>query len=277
MKRPIVAALTAAASMGLFACEKAPTSADIADGPSFITNGKVAGDAYPAVVLIIMDVEGVPTYRCSGTLISPTIVLTAGHCVGEPGEFSGIRIFTESDVQNGDNNYPFSGPNSIEAVSWEAHPEYTNEAFYLHDVGMIELATPYILDPGEYGTLPTVNQLDALQPGSRTWFTSVGYGRQRSKPNHLLAERIRMVATPRLVQINSVLTGSYSLLLSTNAATGGTCFGDSGGPNYLGDTNVIAGVTSYGRNQLCVAGGGTFRLDRQDVLDFITGFIATHS
>ena len=274
MKRTIFAALTAAASMGLFACEKAPTNADIADDPSFITNGEVAGQAYPAVVLIIMDVEGVPTYRCSGTLISPTIVLTAGHCVGEPGEFSGIRIFTESDVQNGDNNYPFSGPNSIEAVAWEAHPEYTNEAFYLHDVGMIELATPYILDPDEYGTLPTVNQLDALRPG--TEFTSVGYGRQRSKPNHILAERIRMVAEPRLVQINTPVTGSFSMRLSTNAATGGTCFGDSGGPNYLGDTNVIAGVTSYGRKN-CTAGGGTFRLDRQDVLDFITGFIATHS
>jgi hypothetical protein len=59
-------------------------------------------------------------------------------------------------------------------------------------------------------------------------------------------------------------------LLSNNANTGGTCFGDSGGPNYLGTSNVVAGVTSYSRSaDHCVGSGGVFRLDRQDVLDFI--------
>ena len=261
--------------MGFLACEKAPTSPDATAEPSFITHGTVDGDAHPAVVLIVMDIDGAPAFRCSGTLIAPTFVLTAGHCAGEPGEFSGIRIFTESDVQNGDNNYPFGGgPNSIEAIAWASHPEFTEAAFFLHDVGIIQLASPVVLPPDEYGVLPEVRPARRAEPGAD--FTSVGYGRQRSKPNHLLAERIRMVAEPRLVQINTPNTGSFSLRLSTNAATGGTCFGDSGGPNYLDATNVIAGVTSYGRKN-CTAGGGVFRLDRQDVLDFITGFIAAHS
>lgn len=71
-----------------------------------------------------MDVAGSPAFRCSGTLIAPKLVLTAGHCAGEPGEFSGMRVFTESDVQNGNNNYPFAGPNTIEAKAWHSHPQF---------------------------------------------------------------------------------------------------------------------------------------------------------
>jgi len=87
------------------------------------------------------------------------------------------------------------------------------------------------------------------------------------------AEKIRMFAEPHLIQINTPLTGGFSLLLSNNASTGGTCFGDSGGPNYLGSGNVIAGVTSFARNGNCAGTGGVFRLDRQDVLDFVTPFL----
>ena len=129
-----------------------------------ITDGEPAGDRHPEVVLILMEEAGEPAYRCSGTLVSPTIVLTAGHCTGEPGEFSGMRIFTESDVENGDNNYPYGGgKNSVEAKRWATHPLYTSAAFYLHDVGMIELQKPVKLPRGaSYGKLPKVDQLDAL-------------------------------------------------------------------------------------------------------------------
>jgi secreted trypsin-like serine protease len=71
-------------------------------------------------------------------------------------------------------------------------------------------------------------------------------------------------------------TGDFSLLLSNNAHTGGTCFGDSGGPNFLGDSadsNVVAGVTSFGLNGNCAGTGGVFRIDRQDVLDFVNGYL----
>jgi secreted trypsin-like serine protease len=86
-------------------------------------------------------------------------------------------------------------------------------------------------------------------------------------------ELIRMSAKPHLIQINTGFTGDFSLILSNNAATGGTCFGDSGGPDYLGSSNVIAGVTSFGLNQTCGGTGGVFRLDRQNVLDFVTQFL----
>ena len=79
-----------------------------------------------------------------------------------------------------------------------------------------------------------------------------------------------MVAYPFLKQINVPgITGDYSLWLSNNHATGGTCYGDSGGPNFLGATNIVAGVTSFGMNETCSGSGGVFRTDRADVLDFI--------
>jgi V8-like Glu-specific endopeptidase len=276
MNRRFLLGLAAALTLG--ACTDAPTSnTDDANNPSFITHGKLDGDAHPAVVLLVMDVKGVPTFACSGTLIAPTFVLTAGHCAGEPGEFSAIRIFTESDVQNGDNNFPFDGPNSIPAAAWASHPLFTEASFFLHDVGMLKLSAPVNLPSNEYGTLPREDQLDGLKPSSHTIFTVVGYGLQRFNPAHLVGPFIRMFARPHLVQINKPNTGSFSLLLSTNASAGGQCRGDSGGPVYLGSSNVIAGVTSFGRNRnTCSALAGTFRLDQTDVLAFINGFIAAH-
>jgi secreted trypsin-like serine protease len=78
-----------------------------------------------------------------------------------------------------------------------------------------------------------------------------------------------MVATPHLNQIDTGFVGDFSLLLSNNASTGGTCFGDSGGPNFIGSSNVIGGVTSYGINGNCAGTGGVYRLDRSWNLDWL--------
>jgi hypothetical protein len=240
---------------------------------SAVTYGEIDGKRHPAVLLLVMDVDGEPAFRCSGTLISPTVFLTAGHCTGESGEFSGMRVFTESDVQNGNNNYPFAGPNSIEAATWSSHPLFTEAQFYLHDVGVVVLRKAVKLNAGSYGVLPAEGELDSLQPRASTVFTSVGYGVQRINPVFLTSEKIRMLAYPHLDQINTGFTGDFSMLLSNNASTGGTCFGDSGGPNFLGMSNVVAGVTSFGLNGSCGGTGGVFRLDKRDVLDFVQSYL----
>jgi hypothetical protein len=188
-----------------------------------------------------------------------------------------MRVFTESDVQNGDNTYPFAGgPNSVEAVGWAAHPLYPTAPFFVHDVGVVILEEPgVVLD--EYGTLPAVNQLDALKTKrglQNVTFTAVGYGLQEINPVHVVSEKIRMVAHPRLIQINVPgYTGDFSLLLSNNHSTGGTCFGDSGGPNFIGDSSVVGGVTSFGKNGNCAGTGGVFRMDRQNVLNFVNSYL----
>jgi len=66
--------------------------------------------------------------------------------------------------------------------------------------------------------------------------------------------------------------GDYALLLSNNAAAGGTCFGDSGGPNFKGNTNIVAGVTSFGLNWTCGGTGGVYRVDRSDDLTWLATF-----
>jgi Trypsin len=253
-----------------------------------VTDGTLDGNGHPAVVLLLMEVNGKPAFRCSGTLLSATVLLTAGHCAGEPGEFSGMRVFTESDVQAGigtTNNYPNAGPNSVEAVAWASHPLYTSAQFFLHDVGIVVLKAPGVVLPADqYGKLPTVNQLDSLKTkrGQQDkTFTAVGYGLQQSFPDAAAwknaASRTRYVANPYLIQINGGIVGDYSLLLSNNANSGGTCFGDSGGPNFLGsgssETKIVAGVTSFGLNGNCAGTGGVFRIDRQDVLDFINSYL----
>ncbi len=245
-----------------------------------ITDGDLDGNDHPNVVLLLMEVDGAPAFRCSGTLLSATVLLTAGHCAGAPGEFSGMRVFYESDVQNGNNNYPFAGPNAVEAVSWAAHPLFPTAPFFVHDVGMVKLAAPGVPGVSTYGTLPTVNQFDAFKTKrglQDIWFTSVGYGLQAINPVHVESARVRMVANPRLIQINVPgLVGSFSMLLSNNHSTGGTCFGDSGGPNFLRASTVVAGITSFGLNGNCAGTGGVFRTDRADVLAFINGFIAAN-
>jgi hypothetical protein len=273
MKPRFVIPILAGVCAGMLGCEGASPEAGFSSRSSAITHGTLDGNAHPAVILIVMDVGGSPAFRCSGTLIAPKVVVTAGHCAGEPGEFSGMRVFTESDVENGNNNYPFAGPNTIEATEWHSHPLFTEAAFFLHDVGVVLLSKPVKLAAGQYGALPSVNQLDALHPGSATTFTAVGYGLQRINPAKVEEERIRMFAEPHLIQINTPSVGDFSMLLSNNASTGGTCFGDSGGPNYLGGSNVIAAVTSFGRNNNCAGTGGVFRLDRQNVLDFVRQFL----
>jgi hypothetical protein len=248
-----------------------------------ITDGELDGNGHPYVVLLLMEVNGAPAFRCSGTLLSATVLLTAGHCTNNfPGSpYTGMRVFTESDVQAGigtTNNYPFAGPNSVEAVSWAAHPLYETGPFYLHDVGVVVLQAPGVV-LSEYGTLPSVNQFDSFKPkrGQKVTFTSVGYGLQESFPTpaSFLASntRTRYVAHPKLIQINGGIVGDFSMLLSNNHHTGGTCFGDSGGANFLGDSNIVAGITSFGLNGNCAGTGGVFRTDRQDVLDFIDGYL----
>src|SRR5919199_6709501 len=170
MRARIVGVLAAAFAI-VVGCGGTATDPQRQSRSSTITDGTLDGNAHPAVVLIIMDIDGQPAFRCSGTFIAPKVFLTAGHCAGEQGEFSGMRVFTESDVQNGNNNYPFAGPNTIEASEWHSHPDFTEAQFYLHDVGVVLLSSA--VKRVQYGVLPKVNQLDTLRPSSSTTFTAV--------------------------------------------------------------------------------------------------------
>jgi len=242
---------------------------------SAITDGSPDGDAHPYVGLMVaQDGDGNPLWRCSGTLISPTLFLTAGHCTETPAAH--VEIWFDADVESGipANGYPLTGEASGTPYT---HPQYDPNAFYLHDLGVVVLDEP--VAASSYGALPSLDQLDALKSGKvkkDTFFTAVGYGLQKAFPDAAswkdVALRVRMVSHPRLIQINTGYTGDGSIILSNNANTGGTCFGDSGGPNFLGDSNLVAGVTSFGKNGTCAGQGGVYRVDRADDLDWLATF-----
>ena len=237
-----------------------------------ITDGEPDGDNHPYVGLMVADnSSGNPMWRCSGTLISPTIFLTAGHCTFGAAR---VTIWFESDVQNTPGlGYPNGGPTSVDGTPY-AHPQYDDNAFFLHDLGVVVLDTPVV--KSTYGKLPALNSLDALRPNSKTTFTAVGYGLQKAFPTATdwkeSRQRVRMVASPHLVQINTGFTGDGSLILSNNTRTGGTCFGDSGGPNFVGTSNTVGGVTSFGLNGTCGGTGGVYRVDRADDLNWLATF-----
>jgi hypothetical protein len=257
-----------------------------------ITDGQADGSGHPYVGLMVaQDSHGNPLWRCSGTLLSPDIYLTAGHCAEAPNAHVEIWFASHIDTDSHYQSVASGGTGCANAVvtgypchgdvggTPYTHPDYDPNRFFVRDLGVVRLDSSHPSSNGQYGLLPDENQLDALktQRGQQdVTFTAVGYGLQASFPTAAAwkdqADKTRMVAHPYLLQINTPgFTGDFSLLLSNNHATGGTCFGDSGGPNFIGDSRVLAGVTSFGINGNCAGTGGVYRLDRSWNLDWLSG------
>ncbi len=245
-----------------------------------ISDGEQDNGRHPFVGLMVAQTAGGrPLWRCSGTLISPTIFLTAGHCTQPPA--ARVETWFHDDLEPTPGIYGYPSTGQVGGTP-HTHPQYNPSAFYLHDLGVVVLKEPMVM--AEYGALPMLGQLNSLKTRrglQDVTFTAVGYGMQMSFPDAASwknqAFLTRMVAYPRLIQINGGLVGDYSLLLSNNANTGGTCFGDSGGPNFIGsgptETRVIAGVTSFGMNGNCAGTGGVYRIDQADDLRWLATFI----
>jgi hypothetical protein len=236
-----------------------------------ITNGELDGNGHPYVGLMTFVLED-GRFRCSGTLISATIFLTAGHCTF--GVIGKVQIWFDADVQSGfeagTNGYPTDGPFKGTAF---AHPEYNDSQFFLHDLGVVVLDKPAKMKT--YGKLPSLGQNRAYSdthPGSSAVYTAVGYGLQQINPAMVEQERVRMFANPHRIQIDDGIVGDFSMLLSNNHSTGGTCFGDSGGPNFIGTSTTIGGVTSFGLNGTCGGTGGVYRVDQPDDLNWLATF-----
>jgi len=238
-----------------------------------ITDGTPDGEGHPYVGLMLFKATDGYWYTCSGTLLSPKVFLTAGHCTRDA--LYPIYIWFDANPISPD-GYLYRS--TADALGTPYAP--ANYSFPRFDIGVVVLDGAGVVMSG-YGQLPVANQLDILKTkrGQQVvTFTAVGYGMQKSFPTAASwkdqIDYNRWVAYPKLNQINVPgFTGDFSLLLSNNAKTGGTCFGDSGGPNFLGSSNIVAGVTSFGINGNCAGTGGVFRMDRQEVLDFVNSFL----
>lgn len=265
MKKMLTAA--AVATAGLLGA-LAPASA--------ITRGGVPdGDAHPYVGLMVaQDADGNPLWRCTGTLVSETLFVTAGHCTESPAAH--VEIWFQSDLESGipGNGYPFDGQASGTPFT---HPDYDPDAFFLVDLGAVVLDAPHTPEGGEFGALPTVGLVDTLEKGrSAPGVTTVGYGLQRAERgiHPAEADRVRyradlMIANTKGAYGTGSTAGLWSMKLSGDAKHGGTCFGDSGGPTFVHGTNVVVAVTSFGVNARCAGGGGVYRIDSPFALEWL--------
>jgi hypothetical protein len=242
--------------------------------------GTLDGDDHPYVgIMVAKGADGEPLWRCSGTLISPTVYVTAGHCTESPAV--GAEIWFESTLEpdRAAFGYPDEGATSVSGTTY-THPLYETDAFYLYDLGVVVLDEPVVLD--SYASLPEAGYVDSLGTGRKdAVVTAVGYGLQAAssnpvKPEKTVSELTRYQADLFIVDKTGVagigaLPDSNSLALSGDAKHGGTCFGDSGGPSLVGDTLVA--VTSFGLNGNCAGIGGVFRIDRDVELAWISSFL----
>lgn len=224
-----------------------------------ITNGTADGQAHSNVGGLVSPTQysdGTWLY-CSGTLISPTVLLTAAHCA-ETGERVGVTFDTA--YQAGDKVY---------YGTFQADPLYDNAQSDPHDIAVV------VFDKAIRGIapalLPKAGSLSSL-PGTQT-FTSVGYGAYEvtNEPggHQYLYDDVRMTSTGTLNATNPAW-----LRISMNPATGngGTCYGDSGGPNFLGTTQIVASITITG-DMVCRATNVTYRLDTPSARTFLGQYV----
>jgi hypothetical protein len=275
-----------------------------------ITNGVPDGANHPYVGLMVaQDEDGVPLWRCSGSLLSPTLYLTAGHCVEPPAAhveiwFSAGPIPSDPDylaavaadpdgVVSCDDSplfdgYPCQGdtggtPQSYPGFCTGCGNGLPNFAY--RDVGVV-----FDLDPavpttlvGEYAALPEPGLVDTLANKTPADFVGYGVQFQANIPGSQLPQpppfyrwtgpRQRMFAPGEIVSGNFKHSAEFiRFSLNPGGGSGGTCFGDSGGPDLLGGTDTVLAVNSYVTNVNCSGVGYSQRIDIPEVLTWIRSF-----
>lgn len=254
-----------------------------------ITNGTADGTNHPYVGLAVFDVlngqgQQVPSHRCSGSLLTPTVFLTAGHCTDGT---VAARVWFDEVVQ-GNPEYPFSGPTSYDGTP-HTFPDFCTgcagglPGFVVGDVGIVVLSEavptsgPHSVDV--YADLPTAGFVDLLP--NKAALDLVGYGVQVQVTGVGLPPRFRWTGPRvRLFAPSELVSGKFKhsenfmkIALNASKGTGGTCFGDSGGPILDEGTATVLAVNSYVTNYNCSGVGYSQRVDIQEVLDWIDGFL----
>jgi Trypsin len=259
-----------------------------------ITGGTVdSGNKYSNVGLIVFYTsEG--RFRCSATLVTKTVLLTAAHCTSGTINKT-IVTFAPNIADQAPSDIPAANPSTgytqkgtfkdIRGRTWYAgkaytHPNYSDftDMANWNDVGVVQLDGAPGPKPAK---LAPLNHLDRYaQPAlNSTLFTVVGYGTEVRKPesgpqkptpeSYPLVRRYTDVVgqklTPQILQVNGNPNDTRG--------GGGSCFGDSGGPSFR-DGYVVT-VTSYGYTDNCRYLDGLQRVDIPVVQNWLATFKVT--
>jgi hypothetical protein len=231
---------------------------------SAITNGVPDGNAHPEVgALLATHAFSDGTWEeCTGTLISSRVFLTAEHC--DLGVDRVEVTFASTFVR---------GTSTTYWGTWNGDPDYNHTSSDPSDLAVV------VLDNAVTGItparLPAAGSLSNLAGDQQ--FTPVGYGAQSvtsgpgGKTFHYQDVRYRTVGT-----LNTLTKAWLKLSMNPSHGDGGTCYGDSGGPNFLGagasETNIIAGTTITGDTP-CRSTNVDYRLDTSAARAFLGQFV----
>jgi hypothetical protein len=247
----------ATAILAVLAISAAPAGA--------ITNGAPDGSGHPEVgALLAPQAYSDGTWAsCTGTLISPTVFLTAAHC--DEG-ISRVAVTFDSTYS--------AAKGTTYWGTYHADPAYDQKQSDPHDIAVV------VLDKAIKGIsparLPKAGSLSSVD--TTTSFTPVGYGAQAvdqgGGPKTFSYADVRFAATGTL---NSVTPSWLRISMNPSTGNGGTCYGDSGGPNFLGagttETNIVAGTTITG-DAFCRSTNVDYRLDTPSARNFLSSYVA---
>jgi hypothetical protein len=235
-----------------------------------ITNGRADGNGHPYVAALAAEYlhPGEIQQFCSGTLVAPRLVLSAAHCLA----------VVERSGHDADDIWVSFDPAYRVGVSTIYHgtmvidPEYGYSGQYgfsnPHDLAVVHLDAAQPITPAR---LPKAGLLSSLNLRGQT-FTAVGYGIIRADktkgPNGFdqnLNPSVREVTTQQFRSLQP-----NWLTMSANPATGdgGWCYGDSGGANYLGDSNLAVSMSDF-IDAPCRATDAGYRLDTDSARRFL--------
>jgi len=233
-----------------------------------ITFGQPDGNDHPNVgAMIVLEPDGVKYLYCSGTLIAPKVFLTAAHCTAAAAAYGAAPhdVFVTFDPV-------WNESATLHRGTYYLNPNYGHDSHDLNDVAVI------ILDKRikniEPATLPPAGLLTDMDKALKgQQFVTVGYGTLRDDktggPHALGDYGERYFAEQTFLALKP-----YWLEISMNPSTGsgGTCYGDSGGPHFLGDSDMVVSLTVTG-DAWCRATDVTYRLDTDSARSYLSQFM----